>query len=145
MSSSQKAYKVRKHKEKSCLIIPQEGLVCILKEMDHEIKYGFIGGFLKKEESPEEAIIRAIRETTDIRLFEENLEYHTSVTIDIKDNLRLTKHYFVYKNTTASFLIDDIDQAMKFEKIPWEETLKYLEKSDKKIIKELFEPCILND
>lgn len=145
MSISQKAYKVRKHKEKSCLIIPQEGIVCLLKEMDYKTTYEFVGGFLKKGESPEEAIIRSVRERIDIRLSDENIEYHTSVTVDLKDNKRLTKHYFIYKITEASFLIDDINPTIKFEKLPWKEALKFLEKSDQNIIIELFEPCILNN
>ncbi|WP_378178590.1 NUDIX hydrolase [Aquimarina sp. SS2-1] len=136
--------KIRKHKEKSRLIIYKGNELLLFQKVSNELEYGLIGGFLKKGESPEEALIRETYEETSVRLSSEHLKYHTSITIDQDEKNRLTKHYFVSKEYSNPFILAEPQNFRKIEWVYWEDAIKSLNKSDKKIIKELFKPCKIN-
>jgi len=93
--------RIKKHKEKSRLIVSQGDELLVLQKIGEELEYGFIGGFLEVGESPETALVRETYEETE-------------------------PHKFA-----------------KVEWVYWKDALKFLGKSDKKVIKELFKPCKL--
>ncbi|WP_438425771.1 NUDIX hydrolase [Aquimarina macrocephali] len=136
--------RIKKHKEKSRLIVSQGDELLVLQKKSEDLEYGFIGGFLETGESPEIALIREAYEETAVQLSEEDFNYHCSVTIDLGDKKRLSKHYFVCKDSNKPFIVAEPHKFAKVEWVYWEDTIKFLGKSDKKVVKELFKPCELN-
>ncbi|WP_027392468.1 NUDIX hydrolase [Aquimarina latercula] len=135
--------RIKKHKEKSRLIVSQGDELLVLQKIGEELEYGFIGGFLEVGESPETALVRETYEETAVKLSEEDLEYHCSITIELGDKRRLSKHYFVCKDNNKPFTVAEPHKFAKVEWVYWKDALKFLGKSDKKVIKELFKPCKL--
>ncbi|WP_299210274.1 NUDIX domain-containing protein [uncultured Dokdonia sp.] len=140
----EKHIKIKKHKEKSKLIVSHEDKLLVLQNESNPMVYRLFGGSLKKSESPEEALIRELFEEAKVKLSKQSIAYHRSTTIDLGDKQRLTKHYFLYKNNTKPFMSPESLKLLNATWLAWEDTLKFLEKSDKKIVKELFKPCTLN-
>lgn len=136
--------RIKKHKEKSRLIVSKGDELLVLQKNSEDLEYGFIGGFLETGESPEAALIREIYEETNVLLSEEDLNYHCSITIDLGDKQRLSKHYFFCKDSNKPFRVAEPHKFTKVVWVHWKDALKFIGKSDKKVVKELFKPCKLN-
>jgi len=136
--------KIKKHKEKSRLIVYQGDELLVLQKRAEKLEYGLIGGFLEKGESPECALIREAFEEAALQLCEEDLEYQCSVTIEFKSKQKLSKHYFVCGDYTKPFLLAEPHKFRKIEWVYWEDALGFLGKSDRKVVKSLFKPCKIN-
>ncbi|WP_025740659.1 NUDIX hydrolase [Aquimarina pacifica] len=136
--------RIRKHKEKSRLIVFKgiELLVLIKKQKD--LQYGFIGGFLEAGESPEAAMIRETYEETSVQLSKEDFNYYCSITVNLDGKKRLSRHYFVCKEDNKPFKVAEPHKFLKIKWVYWKDAIKYLGKSDKKVVKELFRPCRLD-
>ncbi|MFD2562854.1 NUDIX hydrolase [Aquimarina rubra] len=136
--------KIRKHREKSRLIIYKENELLVFQKVSDKLEYGLIGGFLKKGESPEEALIRETYEETSVKLSSKDLKYHSAITIDLDNKQRLSKHYFVCEDYTKPFILKEPHKFRKIDWVYWKDAVKFLGKSDRKTIKELFKPCKIN-
>ncbi|PKV48081.1 NUDIX hydrolase [Aquimarina sp. MAR_2010_214] len=136
--------RIKKHKEKSRLIVFQGEKILVFQKLKDKLEYGLIGGFLKGKESPEVALIRETLEETAVELAEEDLIYHCSVTIDLKDTKRVPKHYFICDDYYKPFALAEPHKFKNIKWVHWKEAAKFLGKSDKKVVKELFNPCKLN-
>ncbi|EZH71541.1 hypothetical protein ATO12_06960 [Aquimarina atlantica] len=136
--------KIKKHKEKSRLIVYQGDELLVLQKHTKDLEYGLIGGFLEKGESPETALIREAFEEAEIQLCEQDMEYQCSITIELKNKQKLSKHYFVCSDYTKPFALAEPHKFRKIEWVYWKDTLDFLSKSDKKVVKSLFKPCKLN-
>lgn len=133
--------KIKKHKEKSRLIVFQGENILVLQKLANETQYGFIGGFLEPGESPETALIREAFEETGVRLSEEDLIYHCSVTIEQSEKQRLTKHYFFCRDPYKPFGLAEPHKFKSITWMHWQKVVKSLGKSDKKVAKQLFKLC----
>ncbi|GAA4273138.1 NUDIX hydrolase [Aquimarina gracilis] len=136
--------KIKKHKQKSRLIVCQGDELLVFQKISNKLEYGLVGGFLKKGETPENGLIRETYEETGVQLSEQDLDYYDSLTLDCGNNQKLSKHYFVCKDANKSFLLNEPDKFMKIEWVYWKDTLGYLGKSDRKVVKSLFKPCKIN-
>ncbi len=136
--------KIEKHKEKSRLILYQGDQLLVLQKRTAELKYGLIGGFLEHGESPEDALIREAYEEVMLKLCVEDLEYQCSITIQLKNKQKLSKHYFLCKDYTKPYTLAEPHKFRKIEWVYWKDAIKFLGKSDKKVVKSLFKPCELN-
>ncbi len=136
--------KNKKHKEKSRLIVYQGDELLVLQKYTKELEYGLIGGFLEKGESPETALIREAFEEVTLKLTKQDLEYQCSITINLKNKKKISKHYFVCSDYTKPFLLAEPHKFRKIEWVYWKDTLDFLSKSDRKVVKSLFKPCKLN-
>ncbi|WP_025740851.1 NUDIX hydrolase [Aquimarina pacifica] len=136
--------RIKKHKEKSRLIVYQGDELLVLQKHTAELEYGLIGGFLEQGESPETALMREAYEEVAIQLSEQDLEYQCSITIELKNKHKLSKHYFVCKDANKSFSLNEPDKFRKIEWVYWKDAIKFLGKSDRKVVKSLFKPCKLN-
>ena len=133
-----KAVKVRKHLEKSRLVIVKGNEVLVLQKLTDKKQYGLPGGFLEKGESPEEALLREIMEETGVQLAAQDIEYHISVTLDINEKQCLTKHYFIYSDKGQPFKLMEPHKFKDVKWLSWDKAMKQLGKTDKKIVKKLF-------
>lgn len=136
--------KIKKHKQKSRLIVYQGDELLVFQKISNKLEYGLVGGFLKKGETPENGLIRETYEETGVQLSEKDLDYYDSLTLDCGNNQKLSKHYFVCKDANKSFLLNEPDKFMKIGWVYWKDTLAYLGKSDRKVIKSLFKTCKIN-
>ncbi|SHJ09156.1 NUDIX hydrolase [Aquimarina spongiae] len=136
--------KIKKHKQKSRLIVYQGDELLVFQKISNKLKYGLVGGFLKKEETPEDALIREAFEETGVQFLKEDLDYYSSFTVDWGNNQKLSKHYFVCKDPNKPFFLKEPDKFRKIEWVYWKDTMEYLGKSDRKVIKSLFKPCKIN-
>ncbi|MGY3793416.1 NUDIX hydrolase [Aquimarina sp. 433] len=136
--------KIKKHKQKSRLIVYQGDELLVFQKISNRLEYGLIGGFLKKGETPEKGLIRETYEETGVQLSEQDMDYYDSLTLDWGENQKLSKHYFVCKNADKSFSLSEPDKFAKITWIYWKDTLKYFGKSDRKMVKSLFKPCKIN-
>ena len=136
--------KIKKHKQKSRLIVYKGDELLVFQKISNKLKYGLVGGFLKKEETPEDALIREAFEETGVQFLKEDLDYYSSFTVDWGNNQKLSKHYFVCKDPNKPFSLKEPDKFRKIEWVYWKDTMEYLGKSDRKVIKSLFKPCKIN-
>lgn len=136
--------RIKKHKEKSRLIVYQGDEILVLQKHTKELEYGLIGGFLEHGESPETALIREAFEEVMLKLTEQDLEYQCSITIEPKNKIKISKHYFVCSDYTKTFSLAEPHKFRKIEWVHWKDTLDFLGKSDRKVVKSLFKPCKLN-
>lgn len=74
--------KIKKHKQKSRLIVYQGDELLVFQKISNKLEYGLIGGFLKKGETPEKGLIRETYEETGVLLLEKDLDYYSSLTFD---------------------------------------------------------------
>jgi len=135
--------KIKKHKEKSRLIICQGDSILLLQKHGAKLKYTIVGGGLEKGENPEEAVIRETQEEIGVTFTLSELEYTCSVTSEIRSK-NVYKHYFLSQAVTKPFVLSEPEKFKKLEWVHWERSLKYLDKSDKKVVKQLFTPCRVN-
>ncbi|WP_299607354.1 NUDIX hydrolase [uncultured Aquimarina sp.] len=136
--------KIKKHRQKSRLIVYQGDELLVFQKISNRLEYGLIGGFLKKGETPEKGLIRETYEETGVQLSEQDMDYYDSLTLDWGENQKLSKHYFVCKNANKSFSLSEPDKFAKITWIYWKDALKYFGKSDRKMVKSLFKPCKIN-
>ncbi|TSE05368.1 NUDIX hydrolase [Aquimarina algiphila] len=136
--------RIKKHKEKSRLIIYQGDKLLVLQKHTSKLEYGLIGGVLEQGESPEYALIREAFEEVTLKITEQDLEYQCSITIELKNKHKLSKHYFLCSDYTKPFLLAEPHKFRKIEWVYWKDAIKFLGKSNKKVVKSLFKPCKLN-
>ena len=99
--------KIKKHKQKSRLIVYQGDELLVFQKISNKLKYGLVGGFLKKEETPEDALIREAFEETGVQFLKDDLDYYSSFTVDWGNNQKLSKHYFVCKDPNKPFFLKE--------------------------------------
>ena len=137
--------KIKKHREKSRLIVYQGDELLVLQKLSDTLEYGLIGGYLKKEESPESGLLRETYEEVSVKLSEKDLMYYCSITLGLKNQPKLTKHYFICNQPDQPFTLAEPHKFRKIEWVHWKDATEFLGKSDRKVIKSLFEPCLLKD
>lgn len=134
--------KIKKHKEQSKLIVYKGNELLVLhNNYEEKLKYIFINGPLKKEESPESALVIGMLNKLGVEIFEKDLKYQCSMTIDLKNNQRLSEHYFTYNKHITLLETLKSYNSKNIKWVPWENAIKFMTKTDQKVVKELFEPC----
>lgn len=132
--------KVKKHREKSRLIVYNGPEILVLQKLSDKKEYGLVGGFLEEGETPEIALIRETIEETGVQLTIDQLCYYNSVTIDQTEKQRLTKHYFYFNDCGIPFTIKEPHKFKAIKWVHWKKALKYLGKTDRTIVQALFKP-----
>ena len=139
-----KGVKVRKHMEKSRLVIVRANEILVLQKLGDKKRYGLPGGFLEKGETPEQALVREVFEETAVSLEEGDVNYHASITLDVNEKECLTKHYYFYNDMGKPFKLMEPHKFKDVVWVHWQKVVKQLGKTDKKIVKELFKTVKTN-
>ena len=121
-------------KRKAKLIVYKDGHLLLLKKKGIALKYSLLGGNVKKNETPEKALIREAYEEGAVKLKTKHLDF-------VLAKLKIEKKT---ENATYYFEVEDVDdfclmEPEKFTSIDWipeEEAMEFLNKRDYSVIKE---------
>ena len=130
--------KIRKHKYKSKLLIVEDSSVLVLQKKTEKKRFVLAGGFLKKKESPEDALIREVYEETGVRLIKKNFKYYASNTVIDSEKRALTRHYFLLNENGQKFENKEPDKFKSLKWVKWTKVIKFINPSDKNTIERLF-------
>ncbi|WP_298900888.1 NUDIX hydrolase [uncultured Psychroserpens sp.] len=133
--------KINKHRHKSKLIVIEDSSLLVLEKNDKK-RYVFIGGFLKKRESPEEGLIREIYEETGVILNKNHFKYYTTNTIINGDKNALSRHYFILTKKEQKFINKEPEKFKSLKWVKWTKVIKFTNSFDKNIIERLFNTLI---
>lgn len=133
--------KFKKHKHKSKLIIIENETILVLKKNEKK-RYVLVGGFLKNGESPEDGLIREVKEETGVNLVAENFKYYaTSTCIDNNKNA-LSRHYFILIKNGFEFKNNEPEKFQSLQWVEYNNVLKFINYHDKNTIKRLFNSAL---
>lgn len=127
-----------KHKQKSRLLIVNNFEVLVLVKKGSKKRFGLVGGFLKKHETPEKAIIRETLEEVGVALDYYDLQYISTTNMIYKNEYKLTKHYFLLKNIKNTFSVCEPHKFKGLEWVNWAKACDYLGPSDKNALERFF-------
>jgi len=130
--------KIKKHKHKSKLLIVEDSSVLVLQKKEEKKRYVLAGGFLKKGESPEDALIREVYEETGVNLTIENIKYYASNTIVDSNKNALTRHYFLLIKNGQKFENKEPNKFKSLKWVKWTKAIKHINPSDKNTIERFF-------
>lgn len=127
----------KKERQKSGLLIVNDNNILVFQKISLKKRYVLAGGFLKKNETPENALIREVEEETGIVLNPLEFHYIASHT-SFKNKLTTTKHYFVLPSLIHKFENKEIHKFQTLEWVDWKQALPYMNYSDKMLIERFY-------
>lgn len=127
----------KKERQKSRLLIINDTKVLVFEKEDAKNKYVLAGGFLKKGETPEHALIREVEEETGVLLDPQEFYYIASHST-IKKRTILTKHYFVLATLIHKFSNKETHKFKALQWIEWKDAIPYMNPSDQLLLKRFY-------
>ena len=128
----------KKHREKSRLLVVSDFEVLVLRKNTPKKKYGLIGGFSKKGETPELCLIRETFEEVGVHLNDYEFEYISTFCNVYNKKPVLTRHYFLLKDIRKTFLLREPHKFNALEWVNWIEACQHLGASDKNALERFF-------
>ena len=129
---------MRKNKrEKSGLLIVNDAKILVLQRIGIKKRYVLAGGFLKKKEAPENALIREVAEETGVLLNPQEFHYVASHTT-FKNREVITKHYFVLPSLIHKFENKETHKFQALKWVDWKQAIPYMNYSDKMLIERFY-------
>jgi len=127
----------KKERQKSGLLIINDNNVLVFQKISPKKRYVLAGGFLKKNETPENALIREVEEETGIELNLQEFHYIASHT-SFKNKKITTKHYFVLPSLIHKFKNKETHKFQTLEWIDWKQAIPFMNYSDKMLIERFY-------
>lgn len=127
----------KKERQKSGLLIVNDTNVLVFQKIGAKKRYVLAGGFLKKNETPENALIREVEEETGIVLNPQEFHYIASHT-SLKNREIITKHYFVLPSLIHKFENKETHKFQALEWVDWKQAIPFMNFSDKMLIERFY-------
>ena len=125
--------KKSKDKYKSRLVIYQQKKILLLKKHGDKLKYSLVGGFVDDGETPRQGLVRETFEEVGMHITTDEL-YLLSKIRGKKDK-NLVKYYYLLTDHAKPY---ELKETHKFHDFLWvdiHEACKFLEGTDKAVIK----------
>jgi ADP-ribose pyrophosphatase YjhB (NUDIX family) len=122
-----------KDKYKSRLIICQPPKILLLKKHGEKIKYSLVGGFVDVGETPKQGLIREAFEEVGLEITTDEL--HLLSKIRGRRTKNLVKYYYYLNNFDKPYELKETHKFSDFLWIDLTEALKYLEGTDRAVVK----------
>lgn len=128
-------FEVKKNKDKykSRLVVYQPPKILLLKKHGDKTKYSLVGGFVDEGETPREGLIREAYEEVGMHIHTDEL-YLLSKIRGKKDK-NLVKYYYLLNNHNKPYELKEVHKFYDFLWVDLKEAVKYLEGTDKAVVK----------
>lgn len=125
--------KMLKNINKSRLIATHEQSLLVLEKKGDTKRYTLPGGITKKGENDFRALLREVKEETDLNLEEKKLTYFVSVK-NRKKKENICKNYFIHQGHIEEFSNLEPNKFKRIFWISWKDALNYLDQEDGKAV-----------
>lgn len=128
-------FEVKKNKDKykSRLVVYQPPKILLLKKHGFKTKYSLVGGFVDEGETPREALVREAFEEVGMVIDTEELFLLSKIRG--KKDKNLVKYYYLLNNHDKPYELKEVHKFYDFLWVDINEAVKYLEGTDKSVVK----------
>ena len=122
---------------KTRLLAIRDTKILVLENVGKPIRLTLAGGVAKKKETLEESLKRETAEEIGLKINLTDLAFFYSSPKVIDDKI-IVKHFYVSLHVSDLFKVIEKEKFKAVYWIEWQDAIRYMDKQDKKAVKEYF-------